>query len=204
MTQRQEIFRRFSIIGGAAVLLLTQGCGEDWAQNLAIGRPVPNARLHVSLAEPMSNYDLFRRLDETIRAAGFIDRRGQPPVLPDEPLIEGTHRFWSWSPSERSGATGCAHSMEISWDEVQENPTGFDFYYQNDGTAYFKGDDWVSFYHWKDERLPAAFPGATITITRHPAQFTHFDDLIEISEATGISIPDRLIQLHKDWKTTNP
>ena len=68
MIRSQKIERvTFVILGLFAVVFFLRACGENWWHGFYLGTAVPDARLHVSLAKPVSNYELFIELDRISR-----------------------------------------------------------------------------------------------------------------------------------------
>lgn len=202
MTLRRDSLREGLVFCFVAGLLLVEGCGDDWAKRLSHGTTVPHARLRIVLSEPLANDELFRRLDETARAAGFLSRRG-PLIASDEQVTEQTPSSWGWHPTDASNHADSDYSLTMGWDEVTSHPGEFFFIFRNGGTANFTAIEWLLFQKWKDEYFPAAFPNATITITHHPALFTDPEELIAISDATGIAIPDEVMQRYERWRAEN-
>jgi len=200
MIYRRQRTKMTSVLVGAALLIHVQGCGEDWAPKLAFGTAIPDARLHVWLSEPVPSLDLIHHLDQTMRAAGYPLRWGEDPQTLDQPQTKAARHGWEWT--NTSGDSD--YSISIMWDETGTAPVEFDFIFLNAGTDPFTEIEWLLFFEWKEDRLPAAFPDATIAVTRHPTEKTDFVDLIAISDATGIAIPDKVKRRFDEWNATIP
>ncbi|MEM1262760.1 MAG: hypothetical protein AAGH76_10220 [Pseudomonadota bacterium] len=76
-------------------------------------------------------------------------------------------------------------SIEEEWYTVAFHQAGVELFEQN---------EWVQFFTLYREVAPRVFPDATLSITRHPAEFTHLDDIETIARALGEEIPAEVLQ----------
>ena len=168
---------------------------EDWAKRLEFGQSIPDARLEIRLNEPTSKYGLYQRFEQAAHRGGFFHRRGRHLSAEDirQNNLPPSHK---WYPSESSDRS--EYHVSFYWPRRVERPWSFVFVFYNSSLNAFTAKEWRMFYEWKDEHLPIVFPEALIEITKHPAQRTARENLSEISNVTGIPIPEKYMKYVTD------
>jgi hypothetical protein len=69
----------------------------------------------------------------------------------------------------------------------------------NETTDSFTVREWNLFNLWYTEYLPSVFENATMTITRHPAEFTETKELMNFSRSTGLRLPEADQRRYDAW-----
>lgn len=165
--------------------------GCDWERPYANGRFEPDFRFKVTLSEPQSKADLFMRFEELAELTGFPNYQGLS--ITNQMLEHGTKlNTFSWYPDEKSTVR---YSITLGWrPRSAERPTWVLVIFRMGTADRFTEKEWLIFEEWKESYLPKVFPDAAIEVDRHPAVRTNKEEMLEISRATGIPIPQDLLE----------
>jgi hypothetical protein len=149
----------------------------------------------VTLPEPSPKIELFRQFEELAHSTGFTEYRGRP--ISDEMFAPGAKfSSFNWF---RNDASGVGYRIGLAWRPWDaEKPSQVRLIFYNESMDDFTAKEWLIFEEWKEVILPAAFPGATIEVARHPAKFTAHEMLLEISRVTGMPIPEKYMKFVTD------
>ena len=175
-------------------------CGDYSPRRLAYGTAIPDARLEVALPAPVTKYDIYLRFQETAWSAGFEKPIGRVRVQ-DQPEEDTSPSSFHWNSKPDSDQ----YPNRVSFMIPQEprSPSKFTFVFRKSDTSSFAAKEWRMFDKWRTQILPQAFPDAVIKITRHPAGFTDFSDLMQISKETGMDIPESVRVEYEEWRQAN-
>lgn len=179
-------------------LLALAGCGEDgsWAKKYEYGAAIPDARVTVTLPHDADKYELYVAFGEAARLSGYTRYEGRP--FPKNYLELGDHsEYFRWS--SEPGSQRLPNTLAFIWLPHTDYPRSFEAIYAKDTTEPFTPEEWLEFYELYENFLPAAFPHSTFEITSHPALFTRPSQLLQISEETGIAIPDKIMKKYEKW-----
>ena len=172
------------------LVLLLPSCSEDWAKRLEYGVAIPDARISILLQEPSSKYKLFERFQKAARLGGFPRLHGDPvsEQTPNSLIAVSGFSFAQHPGLEDAGYY--EYSITFSWTYGAEMPSEALFIFHNATTDGFKEREWLIFFQWYEQYLPAVFPDATLVVTRHPADATDTEELMIVSKSTGIQLPE--------------
>lgn len=164
------------------------GCDENWAKRFDRGATIPDARLELKLSEPQSVIELLPRYEKAANIGGFPYMWGG--AVTAEEVEASSRRNFSWVKAEDSASVFQYRVTFFTPRQEEQSTKKITFVFSNDSTDLFTKDEWLMFYQWKDEYLPEVFPGATISISRHPAVFTSHEDIMEFERDMGIEVPE--------------
>lgn len=150
------------------------------------GHRVPSARLQVELAEPMGRTQAFRAAESAAIAIDLLLHSG-----PGDGEIPEYRRHlintWQSNDSYRD-----AYRLSSVWKNESGPVSALEFWFnQKSRKPRFGQEEWALFLLLRDEAVPAAFPGARITVERHPAVFTDSWNLRSFSEHFDVPLPER-------------
>ena len=172
------------------------GCDVDWGRPYADGRLVPDFRFKVTFPEPLSKVEVFMRFEHLAELAGFPNYIGKP-ISPE--MLEPTAKWpsaFDFHPDENSDEL---YSITLGWNPYDvKMPTSVFVIFSDWSVEDFTQKEWLIFKEWKESYLPGVFPGSVIEVDRHPVVFTNKDDMLEISRATGIPIPQDLLERYTE------
>jgi len=183
--------RTFFVLALIATTSLTSGCDPEWAKRLDTGRVLPNFRFRVVLSAPSEKLILYERMKSAAHFAGLTEYSGQP-TTEDTFHNNAENRAFNWraEPDHQQW-----YKVRFMWTvDNDELPSEFLVIFYNDGMDDFDAADWIKFREWREDVLPAAFPGAEIEVLSHPAKYTNREQLLDISSRTGISIPEKYLK----------
>lgn len=173
-----------------ATVNLTSGCDPEWAKTMDTGRVRPDFRFRVVLSAPSEKRILYERMKSAAHFAELTEYSGQP-TSEDTFHNNAESRAFNWraEPNHQQ-----RYKVRFMWTvDNEELPSEFLVIFYNDGMDDFDAADWIKFREWRDNALPAAFPGAEIEVLSHPAKYTNKEQLSDISSSTGIPIPEKYL-----------
>lgn len=162
-------------------------CDNDWLKSLEFGDRVPDARLMVTLPEPATKYELYQRFTQVAANAGFLFRKGREISDEDIKTDNLPNTYWMF---RNQHSTRSEIYVGFGLPRNVARPSTFTFIFYNSSTEKFGEEEWVAFFQWKNQFLPAGFPEGEVTVTKHPAVMTDPKQVDDISAKTGILVPN--------------
>ena len=170
-------------------MLPNLGCDGDWAKRFDYGRVIPDFRFRVTLEEPLSKAELFRRFEELAHLAGVTRYRGRP-ITEETFDPDASFSSFSWFLDEVELQN---YNITLAWrPRNAEKPSWVLIIFRNGKLDDFTEKEWLIFKEWNETYLPSVFPDASIEVERHPVVYTSKDEALDISRSTGIPIPQEL------------
>jgi hypothetical protein len=178
------------------------GCGDGGFDRLLgelyLGNPIPSSRLTVELRTLKTRHELYEAFERLAVENGYLYYFG---TNVDERIFResGIPLVFGWK-IERQGEAWQVPSIEFSWDYESDVPTTIYLKLEASSEKRHLGSlEWLEFEKWRTDILPAAFPDASILVAQHPAEFTDFNELEQIAQETGISIPEEVWETYEAW-----
>jgi len=101
------------------------------------------------------------------------------------------------------GPEDAGYSIYFMPTDNVEMPPEFTFIFHNATTDGFIEREWLIFFQWYEQHLPAVFPDATLVVSRHPADGTKTEELMNVSKSTGIPLPKADRIRYEKWLAAN-
>ena len=125
------------------------------------GTPVPDARLQVSLPNPVPKAELYRRFESLARSAGFVNQKSTPwkeGTAPD--ALQPSAFDWNSAPeSDRY-----PYRISLMWPVEAQDPSNFTFIFRKSDTSAFTARGWLQFFAIKEQYVDTLFPRSRITM----------------------------------------
>ncbi len=151
------------------------------------GDRVPSVRLVVDVPEAMTRRHAFLNVETVAEEIGIPPSGERFLETPELTQMLRTGATFE-SPEKYRDDYG----MMVQWDrEAEEISSLLIVFRHRYGEPRFGLDEWTLFRNLRDEMIPRAFPGARITVERHPAVFTDSWNLRSFSEHFDEPLPER-------------
>lgn len=164
------------------VAFLLLGCDPESAKKFDYGRPLPDVRFNVALAEPESRDVLYAKVKRLAKERGFSQVAGIHD--PEDPDARRPGFKWRYKGNPKTYAS----VMFIFELDADNRSPSFNVILYNYGLNPLDVADWIEFGEWRDRLLPTAFPGSEVTVLIDPKPHTDPDQLEQIMAESGVSI----------------
>ena len=180
----------------------TNSCNDAVVNHLHFGTVDATARMTITLHESKDKLVIFQKFERAAQQNGFAFLYGSRTDMLDADALHKS-RLYTWLSEDRTSAVYVT-SISLVLNNIGDTSDSFEFYLDApSGQESFDAGDWRQFFRWRNTILPDEFPNATFEITVHPAAYTNFDVLEQVSEDAGIPIPAHIMVKYEDWLRKN-
>ena len=180
----------------------TNSCNDALLDHLYFGTIIPTARMTITLHESKDKLVIFQNFERAAQQNGFAFLFGSRTDMLDADALHKS-RLYTWLSEDRTSSVHVT-SISLLLDNIGDTSDSFEFFLDAPmEQESFDASDWRQFFRWRNTILPGEFPNATFEITVHPAAYTNFDVLEQVSEDAGIPIPAHIMVKYEDWLRKN-